>query len=142
MSRSSFADLPADERKAIAQRAGRKSGESRRKRRKLRDELVLMLSEKDTQKALCAALIGAAMQGSVRAFVVIRDTIGEKPVDALKVSGDRLGDLTDDQRDKLAQVYLDELVSGDSSGIGDLLPIEDRTAAAAEYVARFKRDKE
>ena len=103
----------------------------------------MMLSEGTVQKDLCAALIQSALAGSVRAFVVIRDTIGEKPVDALRLSGERFDELTESQTEKLVQVYLEELTTGaEPSGIADLLPIEDKTAAAFEYMGRFERRKD
>lgn len=62
-------------------KGGIKSGEVRRERKALKEELLLLLSTGDTQKKLSLALIEKAMNGDVKAFEVIRDTIGEKPVD-------------------------------------------------------------
>ena len=73
-----------------AANAGRKSGESRRARKTLREELLALLGEKrpdkqgnmvQVQTAMSTALIKSALGGSVRAFEVIRDTIGEKPAE-------------------------------------------------------------
>lgn len=60
---------------------GQKSGASRRKRKALKEELLLLLSNGDIQEKLSLALIEKALSGDVRAFETIRDTIGEKPTD-------------------------------------------------------------
>ena len=70
--------------RAIAANGGRKSGESRRARKTLKEELLLLLSEGDTQKSVSVALLQKAMDGDVKAFEVVRDTIGEKPVDKVE----------------------------------------------------------
>lgn len=73
-----------------ARKNGRKGGlasaEAKRKRKSLKEELLLMLSDGDVQKSVTLALIEKAMAGDTKAFEVIRDTIGEKPVDKLIVS--------------------------------------------------------
>ena len=70
--------------RAIAANGGKKSGESRRARKTLKEELLLLLSEGDTQKSVTVALLQKAMDGDVKAFEVLRDTIGEKPVDKVE----------------------------------------------------------
>ncbi len=70
--------------RAIAANGGRKSGESRRARKTLKEELLLLLSEGDTQKSVTVALLQKAIDGDVKAFEVLRDTIGEKPVDKVE----------------------------------------------------------
>lgn len=76
--------------KSEARERGRKGGlasaDARRKRKSLKEELLLMLSDGDVQKSVTLALIEKAMAGDTKAFEVIRDTIGEKPVDRLIVS--------------------------------------------------------
>mgnify|MGYP007012483719 CR=1 FL=1 len=78
-----------EEQKEICSKAGKKSGESRRKRKTLREELLALLSDGDTQNKLSLALIQEALNGNnagsvTRAFEVIRDTIGEKPADKVE----------------------------------------------------------
>lgn len=74
--------------KKEARERGRKGGlasvEARRKRKTLKEELLLMLSEGETQKSVTLALIEKAMSGDTKAFEVIRDTIGEKPADKVE----------------------------------------------------------
>ena len=76
--------------KKEARERGRKgglaSGEARRKRKTLKEELILMLSEGETQQSVTLALIEKAMGGDTKAFEVIRDTIGEKPVDKVMIA--------------------------------------------------------
>ena len=76
--------------KKEARERGRKgglaSGEARRKRKTLKEELLLMLADGDTQQSVTLALIEKAMGGDTKAFEVIRDTIGEKPVDKVMIA--------------------------------------------------------
>jgi hypothetical protein len=67
-------------------KGGRKSGEVRRRNRELKDELLMLLASKGkagetVQREISLALVKQAANGSVRAFEVIRDTIGEKPAE-------------------------------------------------------------
>lgn len=70
----------------IRSKAGKRSGESRRKRKQLREELLALLSAGNTQKNISLALIDQALNGNVKAFETIRDTIGEKPVEKVVMS--------------------------------------------------------
>ncbi len=70
-----------DEVRIIGQKGGIKSGEVRRMRKTLREQLLILLETGDTQDSICLALIDKALEGDTNAFKVIRDTIGEKPVD-------------------------------------------------------------
>jgi hypothetical protein len=70
----------------IRSKAGKKSGEVRRKRKELREELLALLSAGNTQKNISLALIDQALNGNVKAFETIRDTIGEKPVEKVVMS--------------------------------------------------------
>ena len=82
----SLADRTTEEQRAIASAGGKASGEARRKRKTLKEELLLMLSEGETQQSVTLALIEKAMGGDTKAFEVIRDTIGEKPVDKVMIA--------------------------------------------------------
>ena len=81
--------------KKEARERGRKgglaSGEARRKRKTLKEELLLMLSDGDIQQKISLALINEAINGNnagsvTKAFEVIRDTIGERPVDKVQAT--------------------------------------------------------
>lgn len=75
-----------DEARTRGKKGGQKSGEARRQKKALRERLELLLAKKgDGEKVvadeICIALIEKAQAGDVRAFEVIRDSIGEKPVE-------------------------------------------------------------
>ena len=81
--------------KKEARERGRKgglaSGEARRKRKTLKEELLLMLSDGDIQEKISIALIKEAINGNnagsvTKAFEVIRDTIGERPVERVQAT--------------------------------------------------------
>lgn len=77
------------ERKELAKKAGIKSGEARRARKTMREELDYLLEKEITNskgekvvtiEAICVAQIAQALKGNTKAFKEIRDTIGEMPV--------------------------------------------------------------
>lgn len=81
--------------KEIARKGGQASGEKRRERKALKDDQLYLLDqdivdkqgqEHATQRAIAAALIQQALRGNVRAFEIIRDTIGEKPTKTVNVT--------------------------------------------------------
>lgn len=83
--------LTAEERRERASRAGKASGEARRARKTLREELLTLLSDRDVQERISLALIDEALNGNkagsvTKAFEVIRDTVGEKPVDKVMIA--------------------------------------------------------
>ena len=82
----SLADRTTEEQRAIASAGGKASGEARRKRKTLKEELLLILSEGETKQTVTLALIEKAMSGDTKAFEVIRDTIGEKPIDKVMIA--------------------------------------------------------
>ena len=74
-------------------KGGKRSGEVRRARKTLREELLALLSKdiKDesgnsinAQVAMSTSLIKEALKGNTKAFELVRDTIGEKPVDKVE----------------------------------------------------------
>lgn len=83
-------DRTPSERRESAQKAGKASGVARRKKKALKDLLKMALEMPSSNgntnaEEIVTGLINAAMAGDVKAFVAIRDTIGEKPVDKLEV---------------------------------------------------------
>ena len=73
----------------LGAKGGKKSGEVKRARKTLKEELLLLLADGKVQETISLALINEAMRGNnsgsvTRAFEVIRDTIGEKPIDKLE----------------------------------------------------------
>lgn len=74
-------------------KGGKRSGEVRRARKTLREELLALLSQDiktddgdkvNTQVAMSISLIKEAIDGNTKAFELVRDTIGEKPVDKVE----------------------------------------------------------
>jgi hypothetical protein len=71
-----------------AKKGGIKSGEARRARKTLKETLLLMLEEGNTQNDITLALLQKALNGDTKAYEVIRDTVGEKPTDKIEQSGE------------------------------------------------------
>ena len=84
-------DLTPEERKEKASKAGKASVKARRKKKELKTLLELALSQpqvenpdSDNYMGITLALMNKALNGDVRAFETIRDTIGQKPVDQVE----------------------------------------------------------
>lgn len=74
---------------------GIKSGEARRAKKTMKEMLDYLLSKEienkkgekaTTQEAISVSLIKQALNGNVKAFEVIRDTIGEKPTEKQEIT--------------------------------------------------------
>ena len=76
--------------KKEARERGRKGGlasvEASRKRKSLKEELLLMLEDEELQQSVAIALIKQAQNGNVKAFGMLRDTIGEAPVEKVQTT--------------------------------------------------------
>lgn len=81
-----FDNLTAEEQAKIAKKGGIASGESRRRRKTLKEELIALLEKGDTQERVSLALLQQVLDGNVQAFNTLRDTIGEKPVDKVEAN--------------------------------------------------------
>lgn len=75
-----------EEAKKRGRAGGIRSGQVRRERKTLREDLLALLSAGKTQEDMNLALIARALTGDVKAYEVIRDTIGEKPVDKVMIA--------------------------------------------------------
>lgn len=73
-----------EEARERGKKGGIKSGEVRRERKTLKDELLLLLATGNTQNKVSLALIEKALSGDTKAFEVIRDTIGEKATEKVE----------------------------------------------------------
>ena len=87
--------IPFDKRtkseaRELGKKGGKASGKARRERKQLKEELIALLQAlvpdedggtKTAQERISLSLIEEATKGNVKAFEVIRDTIGEKPKD-------------------------------------------------------------
>lgn len=74
--------LSSSEAREYGKIGGIKSGQVRRERKSFRDHILMLLKTGDTQDKLCTAILQKALNGDIKAFEVIRDTIGEKPTAA------------------------------------------------------------
>ena len=68
-----------EERRKNGRKGGIASGIARNERKTLKEQLLILLENGDTQKEVSLALISKALTGDTKAFQVIRYTIGEKP---------------------------------------------------------------
>ena len=74
------------ERQEIARKGGIASGEARRRKKTLKEELIALLEMNDNNNKISLALLNKALNGDIQAFTTIRDTIGEKPTDKLEAN--------------------------------------------------------
>lgn len=107
-----LADRPKEERKEIARKGGKASGEARRRRRTLREELDVLLSSDDYQEKVCTAIIDKAIKGDPRAFIAIRDSLGERPTDETRFEFVP-GLLTGEEKAAAIREYIESLRSKD-----------------------------
>ena len=85
-----------EEARALGKKGGIASGKTRRERKTFRELFNVALAARNEQlgctnaEAIVAAMIGTALDGDTKAFLAIRDTIGEKPVEMVTkaLSGD------------------------------------------------------
>ena len=98
--------LTEEEQRQIAVMGGKASGEARRQKKLIRDNMELLLSlpiksdkvkeallkqgiedtDLTNQMAMVVAMYEKAMSGDVNAFNSIRDTIGQKPVERIETT--------------------------------------------------------
>lgn len=81
--------LTTEKAREIGKKGGIASVEARRKRKTLKEELLVMLSENNIQERVSTKLIEKALDGDIKAFEVIRDTIGEKPKEKVEVEQEK-----------------------------------------------------
>lgn len=90
-------DRTPSQRRENARKAGKASAAKRAERKTFREGLLLLLNEplkdkegnvsdKTTQDAIIAGVVKRAINGDTRAFELIRDTIGEKPEEIMKLN--------------------------------------------------------
>jgi len=77
--------LSKEEAKRRGSKGGKKSAEVRKARKTFSEDLIEALSDGKTQKQILNALLNQCRQGNVRAFEILRDTVGEKPIDKQEV---------------------------------------------------------
>ena len=98
----SLADRTTEEKRAIALKGGKASGEARRKKKRFRELFNAVLDQKNEtgerhDMAIVKAMIKKAAIGDVKAFEAIRDTIGEF-INALDIDNE---DITSEKLEKM-----------------------------------------
>ena len=90
-----FESRTTEEQRKIARMGGIASGKARAEKRDLRKALELLLEQKFTDRrgvtrtgaqAVTEKLFTEVMKGNVRAFEVLRDTVGQKPVEKIMLA--------------------------------------------------------
>jgi hypothetical protein len=72
----------------LQEKAAQKQRENIARRKTLKETLLIMLEEGNTQDNITLALLDKALKGDTKAYEVIRDTVGEKPTDKIEQSGE------------------------------------------------------
>lgn len=90
--------LSPDERKVSAKKAATASAQARKKKKELKEYLQALLDTKQTvivggkakkittSEAMAMTAIKGALSGDWKAWELVRDTAGQKPVDTVKVT--------------------------------------------------------
>lgn len=86
----SIADRTESERREIARKGGKASGKKRRERKEFKEALktaleIVYKDNKTIQDIGIEALLEKFMQGDLKAFELVRNTIGEAPTDKKEV---------------------------------------------------------
>ena len=96
-----------DEVREINSRGGKASGEARRQKRDIRKALEILLEKDYTDKhgntmsgaeAIALKQLEKALKGDTKAFEVVRDTVGQKPVEKVAVGA------TDEAKNELKEL--------------------------------------
>ena len=101
-----FNELTQAEQRKIAQMGGKKSGEVRRERKKLKEllEIALSLPDEETGEqndmSMTCAIVREAKKGNVTAYLAIRDTLGEKPTEKVDVDAKGINIVVASDEDK------------------------------------------
>lgn len=81
----------AEEARKKGKKGGIASGEARRRKKTMRELLEIAMErpqgDKTTAEAITVALLEKALSGDVKAYEVVRDTLGENPKVKQEVSG-------------------------------------------------------
>ena len=88
-------ERPIEERRRIAAMGGKARGEQKKRQKTFREALETLLSKEvidkngdkyDLLTAISAKQVEKASKGDTKAFEVIRDTIGQKPVERVEIT--------------------------------------------------------
>lgn len=102
-----FDSRTTEEQQKIASAGGQASGEARRRKRDIRKALEALLEKDYTDKhgntmtgaeAIALKQLEKALKGDTKAFEVVRDTVGQKPVEKVALGA------TDEAKSELAEL--------------------------------------
>lgn len=83
-----FSERTKEEARELGRKGGKASGEARRRKKTLKEALLIALelekNGKTVQEIGVEAVLNKFMSGDIQAFTTVRDTIGEKPVDKVE----------------------------------------------------------
>jgi hypothetical protein len=84
-----FSERTEEEQREIRSKGGKASGKARRKRKEFKEAIkvaltVVMDDNKTVQEIGIEALLDKFMKGDLKAFELVRETIGEKPTDKVE----------------------------------------------------------
>lgn len=112
-------ELSKEEATKRGSKGGKKSVQKRRERKALKEQLLLLLENGNAQEELCTSLLEKALSGDVRAFEVIRDTIGEKPVDKVAQTDGEGNDVPRNDLSKIPTETLLKMAKAAGAGLDD-----------------------
>lgn len=115
--RKNLKPFDSDRARECGRLGGIKSGESRRARRTLAEELRAILSDGNNQERMCVALYEKAVSGDIKAVRCIADIIGELGAQKVEVFEGRYTEDDLKRRPELKEELLREL-EGDSPKMG------------------------
>ena len=72
-----------EEARALGSKGGQAFARNKKARKTLREELLALLEKGDIQENITLALLAKAENGDTKAYEIIRDTVGEKPIDKI-----------------------------------------------------------
>lgn len=75
-----------EEARERGKKGGIASGEARKARKTFKEQLLIMLETDNLQDDILNALVKQARRGNIKAYEVLRDTIGEKPIESIEIT--------------------------------------------------------
>lgn len=132
-----WSEWDPEQHREASRRGGIASGESRQRRRLLREELDTLLRSGDLQQKVCLALLQKCQQGDCRAFAILRDSLGERLPDGIDVNvsgaSQDLQDWKNAHVQELQELLIEDLNREDGimryEGITSLLSYQERLDA-------------
>lgn len=85
-----FNELTEKEQRELAKKGGIASGKARKEKKLLKDELAILMETinkdgKTYQELISTALVKEALKGNTKAYEIIRDTMGQKPIEVQQI---------------------------------------------------------